>query len=32
MLLKATGAVPHEGGVITEFGSDYYEVISSMDQ
>lgn len=27
MLLKATGAVPHEGGVVTEIGSDYYRTI-----
>lgn len=27
MLLKATGAVPHEGGVLTGIGSDYYQVI-----
>ena len=27
MLLKATGAVPHEPGVVTEMHSDYYNVI-----
>lgn len=27
MLLKATGAVPHEGGVVTDIGSDYYNTI-----
>ena len=27
MLLKSTGAVPHEGGMVTEVGSDYYETI-----
>jgi len=27
MLLKSTGAVPHEGGMVTEIGSDYYETI-----
>ena len=27
MLLKATGAVPHEAGVVTEIGSDYYNII-----
>ncbi|NNE90502.1 MAG: DUF1549 domain-containing protein, partial [Verrucomicrobiales bacterium] len=27
MLLKATGAVPHEGGVVTEIGSNYYNTI-----
>ena len=29
MLLKSTGAVPHEGGMVTEVGSDYYETIRS---
>ncbi len=27
MLLKATGAVPHEGGKLTGIGSDYYQTI-----
>jgi len=27
MLLKATGAVPHEGSAVTDIGSDFYEVI-----
>lgn len=27
MLLKATGAVPHEGSMVTEIGSDYYNTI-----
>lgn len=27
MLLKATGAVPHEGGVLTDIGSSYYRTI-----
>ena len=27
MLLKTTGAVPHEGGVVTELGSHYYNTI-----
>jgi WD40 repeat protein len=27
MLLKATGAVPHEGGKLTDIGSDYYETV-----
>ncbi len=27
MLLKSTGAVPHEGGVVTEIGSDYYNTL-----
>ncbi len=27
MLLKATAAVPHEGGMVTDIGSDYYEII-----
>ncbi len=27
MLLKATAAVPHEGGMVTDIGSDYYETI-----
>lgn len=27
MLLKATGAVPHEGSAVTDVGSDFYEVI-----
>ena len=27
MLLKSTGAVPHEGGVVTDFGSHYYDTI-----
>ncbi|MDF1852187.1 MAG: DUF1549 domain-containing protein [Verrucomicrobiales bacterium] len=27
MLLKATGAVPHEAGVVTENGSRYYHVV-----
>ncbi|MCZ6674810.1 MAG: DUF1549 domain-containing protein, partial [Verrucomicrobia bacterium] len=27
MLLKSTGAVPHEAGMVTEIGSDYYETI-----
>ncbi|MCH2130705.1 MAG: DUF1549 domain-containing protein, partial [Pirellulaceae bacterium] len=27
MLLKATGAVPHEGSVVTDMGSDYYNTI-----
>lgn len=27
MLLKATGAVPHEGSMVTEIGSKYYETI-----
>lgn len=27
MLLKATGAVPHVGGALTQPGSDYYEII-----
>ncbi len=27
MLLKATGAVPHEGGVVTDIGSDYYNIV-----
>ncbi|MCB1244781.1 MAG: DUF1549 domain-containing protein [Verrucomicrobiae bacterium] len=27
MLLKTTGAVPHEGGVVTDIGSDYYQTI-----
>jgi len=27
MLLKATAAVPHEGGMITEIGSQYYNTI-----
>ena len=27
MLLKATGAVPHEGGQVTEIGSTYYNTI-----
>jgi len=27
MLLKTTGAVPHEGGIVTDIGSDYYEII-----
>ncbi|MDF1752462.1 MAG: DUF1549 domain-containing protein [Verrucomicrobiales bacterium] len=29
MLLKATGAVPHEGGKITGIGSEYYQTIRS---
>ena len=29
MLLKATGAVPHEGGQVTPQGSRYYEIIRS---
>jgi len=27
MLLKTTGAVPHEGGVVTDIGSDYYNTV-----
>ncbi|MGB0242013.1 MAG: DUF1549 domain-containing protein [Verrucomicrobiales bacterium] len=27
MLLKATGAVPHEGGKLTDIGSDYYKTV-----
>lgn len=27
MLMKATGAVPHEGGALTDIHSDYYNVI-----
>ncbi len=27
MLLKSTAAVPHEGGMVTDIGSDYYETI-----
>ncbi len=27
MLLKATGAVPHEGGAVTDIGSDYYNIV-----
>ncbi|MEZ5432242.1 MAG: DUF1549 domain-containing protein [Verrucomicrobiales bacterium] len=27
MLLKTTGAVPHEGRVVTDIGSDYYQTI-----
>ncbi len=27
MLLKATSAVPHEGGLRTEHGSDYYQIL-----
>ena len=27
MLLKATGAVPHEGSAVTDVGSDFYEAI-----
>ncbi|MCB1230400.1 MAG: DUF1549 domain-containing protein [Verrucomicrobiae bacterium] len=27
MLLKATGAVPHEAGALTDIGSDYYNTI-----
>ncbi len=27
MLLKATGAVPHEGSMVTEIGSNYYNTI-----
>ncbi len=27
MLMKATGAVPHEGGALTDIHSDYYKVI-----
>ncbi|NOY00224.1 MAG: DUF1549 domain-containing protein, partial [Verrucomicrobia bacterium] len=27
MLMKATGAVPHEGGAVTDIHSDYYNVI-----
>ncbi len=27
MLLKATAAVPHEGGMLTDIGSDYYQTV-----
>jgi len=27
MLLKATGAIPHKGGVVTDIGSDYYKTV-----
>lgn len=27
MLLKATGAVPHEGSAVTDIGSDFYEIV-----
>ncbi len=29
LLLKATGAVPHEGGQITKINSDYYNIVKS---
>ena len=29
LLLKATGAVPHEGGQVTKINSDYYNIVKS---